>query len=135
MKKCFCCCFKLRWYFHKTAIALSPGKCSGITRTKKYLTTQFYWVDTSLESSSFFFFFEVFLNLCSKLCMHAESLQSCPTLYDPMDHSRPGSSVHGILQARILEWIALSSFRGSIRPRYQTCISYVSCIGRQVLYH
>ena len=130
MKKCFCCCFKLRWYFQKTAITLLPGKHSGITRTKKYLTTQFHWVGTSLES-----FFEVFLNLYSKLCMHAESLQSCLTLYDPMDHSWPGSSVHGILQARILEWIAFSSFRGSFRPRHRTCISYVSCLGRQVLDH
>ena len=38
--------------------------------------------------------------------VHAKSLQSCPTLRDPMDHSPPLSSVHGILQARILEWIA-----------------------------
>ena len=39
--------------------------------------------------------------------------QSCPTLCNPMDCSPPGSSVHGILQARILEWVAISSFRGS----------------------
>ena len=38
--------------------------------------------------------------------MHTKSLQSCPTLCDPMDCSLPGSSVHGILQARILEWVA-----------------------------
>ena len=41
-------------------------------------------------------------------CMRAKSLQSCPTLCDPMDHSPPGSSVHGILQARILEGGAIS---------------------------
>ena len=40
--------------------------------------------------------------------MHAKSLQSCPTLCDPMDCSPPGSSVHGILQARIAEWVAIS---------------------------
>ena len=40
--------------------------------------------------------------------MHAKSLQSCPTLCDPMDSSPPGSSVHRILQARILEWVATS---------------------------
>ena len=40
--------------------------------------------------------------------MHAKSLQSCPTLCDPMDSGPPGSSVHGILEARILEWIAIS---------------------------
>ena len=39
--------------------------------------------------------------------------QLCPTLCDPMDCSRPGSSVHGILQARILAWVGISSFRGS----------------------
>jgi len=38
----------------------------------------------------------------------AESLQSCPTLWDPIDGSPPGSSVPGILQARILEWVAIS---------------------------
>ena len=45
------------------------------------------------------------------------SLQSCPTLCHPMDCSPPGSSVHGILQARILEWIAVPFSRGSSRPR------------------
>ena len=44
-------------------------------------------------------------------------LQSCPTLCDPMDHSLPGPSVHGILQARILEWIAMPFSRGSSGPR------------------
>ena len=43
--------------------------------------------------------------------MHASSLQSCLTLYDPVDCSPPGSSVHGILQARIMEWVAMSSSR------------------------
>ena len=42
------------------------------------------------------------------LCMWAKSIQSCPTLCNPMDCSLPGSSVHGILQARILEWVAIS---------------------------
>ena len=48
------------------------------------------------------------------LCVfvHVKSLQSCPTLWDPMGCSRPGSSVHGILQGRTLEWVAISSFRG-----------------------
>ena len=46
-----------------------------------------------------------------KRCMHAKSLQSCPTLCDPVDCSPPGSSVHRILQARILEWVAMPSSR------------------------
>ena len=47
-----------------------------------------------------------------------------------MDYSPPGSAVHGILQARILEWVAISSSRGSSWPRDWTCLSYLSCIGR-----
>ena len=47
----------------------------------------------------------------------AKSLQSCPTLCDPVDCSPPGSSVHRSLQTRILEWVAISSFRGSSQPR------------------
>ena len=69
------------------------------------------------------------------LCEHTKSLQLCPTLCDLMDHSMPGSSVHRILQSRILEWFVTLSFRGSSQPRYQNCVSYISCIGRWVLYH
>ena len=64
-----------------------------------------------LEFSSFFQYVLVF--------------QSCLTLCDPVDYSLPGSSVHGILQARILEWVAISFSRGSSQPRNQT---QVSCI-------
>jgi len=49
-----------------------------------------------------------------------------------MDHTLPGSSVHGILQARILDWVAMPSSRGSSEPRDQTRISYISCIGRRI---
>ena len=52
-----------------------------------------------------------------------------------MDSSPPGSSVHGILQARILEWVPMPSSRGSSWPRDRTCFSYVSCVGRWILYH
>ena len=55
----------------------------------------------------------------------SEVAQSCPTLCGPMDCSLSGSSVHGIFQARVLEWIAISFSRGSSRPRNQT---QVSCI-------
>ena len=60
--------------------------------------------------------------------MHAKLLQSCPTLCNAMAWSLPGSSVHGILQARILEWIAMLSSRGSSWSRYQNCTSYNACI-------
>ena len=54
--------------------------------------------------------------------------QSCPTLCDPMDCSPSGSSVYGILQARILEWVAMPYSRGSSWPRDRTSISCISCI-------
>ena len=61
--------------------------------------------------------------------MHAKLLQLCPTLCDPMDYSLPGSSVHGILQARTLEWVAILFSRGSsqgLNPHLAHC--------RQILY-
>ena len=61
--------------------------------------------------------------------------RSCPTLCNPTDCSLLGSSVHVILQARILEWIAISSSRGSSWPRDWTHLSYASCISREILYH
>ena len=64
----------------------------------------------------------------------AKSLQSCSTLCDPLDCSQPGSSVHGIVQARTLDWVATPPSRGPSRPRDRTCISYVSCTARQVLH-
>ena len=48
-----------------------------------------------------------------KRCVCAKLLQSCPTLCKPMDYSLPGSFVHGFLQARILEWVAMFSSGGS----------------------
>ena len=67
--------------------------------------------------------------------MHAKSLHLCQTLCDPTDCSLTDSSVHGILQARILVWVAISYSRGSSWPRDWTHVSYLSCIGRWVLYH
>ena len=58
--------------------------------------------------------------------------KSCLTLCDPMDYSPPGSSVHGILQARILEWVAISFSKRSSQPRARTHVSYIS---RQILYN
>ena len=55
-------------------------------------------------------------------------IQSCLTLCDPMDYSPQGSSVHGILQARISEWVAMPSSRGYSQPRNQTQVSHI--VGR-----
>ena len=67
---------------------------------------------------------------CSKgkMSMCAKSLQLCSTFCNPTDCSPPGSSVHGILQARTLEWVAMPSFRGSSQPWDQTCSSCSSYI-------
>ena len=58
--------------------------------------------------------------------------KSCPTLYNAIDCRLPGFSVHGTSQARMLEWVAISSSRGSSRPRDWT---WISCVGRQIFYH
>ena len=68
----------------------------------------------------------------STVCMRW--VTSCPALCDLMDCSPPCSPVHGILQARIVEWVAMPSSRGYSPPR-GTHISYASWIGRWVLYH
>ena len=57
------------------------------------------------------------------------------TLCDPMDCRPSGSSLHGIFQARILKWVAISYFRGSSRPRDQTHVSGISYVGRWILYY
>ena len=76
-----------------------------------------------------------FLSVCLTLCVCVwahKCPQLCLTLCDPMECSLPGSSVHGIFQARTLERVAVSSSRGSSWSRDRTL---VSCIGRWVLYH
>ena len=66
------------------------------------------------------------------MCVCAHTFKLFPTLYDLMDCSPPGSSVHGILQASILEWGAISFSRASSQPRDWT---HVFCIGMQILHH
>ena len=57
------------------------------------------------------------------MCVHAKSLQLCLTFCNPLDCSPPGSSAHGILQARILEWVAMPSSKGSFWPKDRTRVS------------
>ena len=66
------------------------------------------------------------------MCAWVLSSSSRLTLCDPMDCSLTGTAVHGTFQATILEWVVISSRRGSSWTRDRTCIS---CIGRQILYH
>ena len=71
-----------------------------------------------------------FLRVCVCVCVCAHA-QSGSTLCDPMDCNLSGSSVHGILQARILELVAISYSKGSSQPRDRTCVSY---IGRWIFF-
>ena len=66
---------------------------------------------------------------CRSSYTHTEIVQSCPTLWDPMDYSLPGSLFHGILQAWILEWVAISSSRASSWPRDRNWVSRI--VGRR----
>ena len=70
------------------------------------------------------------MSVCVCVCA-----QSCLTLWDPVNYSPPGSSVHGISQARILEQVTISYSRGYSWPRGGNCVSSVSCIDRWILYH
>ena len=81
-------------------------------------------------------YWQVFKKVCMITILqgYAKLLQSSTTLCNPMVCSPLGPSVHGILQARIPEWVAMPSSRGSSRSRDQTCVSNISCIGRQVLF-
>ena len=64
--------------------------------------------------------------------LHAQSFR---TLWDPIDCCPPSSSLHGISQARILEWVAISFSRAFSQPRNLTYQSFICCIGRQIVYH
>ena len=68
------------------------------------------------------------------VCMRAQSHQPCLTLCDPMGCSPPGFSAHGIAQARILEWVAMPSSRGSSWPKDRTCICLCLLHCSQFLY-
>ena len=87
------------------------------------------WEDTTGQHHSIshgFFSLKYVLEIVPYLyiCM---SLQSCPSFCDPMDCKLPGYSFHGILQTRILEWVAMPSSRGSSWPMDQTWVSYSPC--------
>ena len=92
------------------------------------------WTPLKRLSSSSSLFANTLFTSSSPFCVLSvcSVTHSCPALCNPMDCSPLRSSVHGILQPRILEWVAISFSRGSSQPRDRT---HVSCIDRQVLYH
>ena len=91
------------------------GKPFNITVIQAYAPT------SNTEEAEVEWFYE---DLQDLLESGSEITQLCPTLCDPMECSLPGSSVHGIFQARILEWVAISFSRASFRPSDQTRVSF-----------
>ena len=89
-------------------------------------STQYSVIANMGKRISFQFYWDII-----DICVYSVS-QSCPSLWDPMDYSPPGFSVHRISQARILGWDAISFSRGSSRPRDQT---HISCAVRRILCH
>ena len=85
------------------------------------ITRKFYWYLNSDWPSS-----ATVLSLGVKEKKESEVAQSCPIVCDPMDCSLPGSSVHEILQARLLEWVAISFSRGSSQPRDWIQVSHIA---------
>ena len=100
----------------------------GVARSWTWLNN---WIDFLIRHITIFRGLAFCLGyVCVSVCA-----LSCLTLCDPIDCSPPGSSIHGISQARILEWVAISYSRGSSSPRDQNHLSCISCFGRQILYH
>ena len=94
------------------------------------LTIKDFWVRGRLFTHSSWCWKDFIM--ISLLCLSCENgvkvlvSYTCPTLSDPMDCSLPGSSAHGILQARILEWVAIPFSKKSSKPRDQTQVSCIS---------
>ena len=84
------------------------------------------WLAVLYSFNLFLIYFWSFLILGWKVKSESEVVQSCPTLCNPVDCSPPGSSFHGIFQARILEWVAISFSRGSSWPRDRTQVSHIA---------
>ena len=106
---------------------MTTGKT--IVSTKQTFVSKVMFLLFNMLSSYAIAFFPRSVMCCAK------SLQLCPTLSDPVDRSLTGSSVHGILQTRILEWTVIPSSRVSSQRRDQTHVSFVSFIGRWVSYY
>ena len=86
------------------------------------------------KADSFFFFLSFAIGAIAWVSECVCLLSHVWLFCEPVDFSPPGCSAHGIFQVRILEWVAISFFRGSTQIRHQTGVSCVSCIARWVLY-
>ena len=104
-----------------------PGKSTrvGCHCLPRFSTLDKYKIHPCFLQVSFTFY----LSLGHGCACLLSRFRSYLTLWDPMDGSPPGSSVHGILQARILEWVAMSSSRGWSGSGVESRVSYISSIG------
>ena len=105
------------------AICMIPGKFSKLWISISSVVSKFSWTNRNSESA-----------LKTWCLVHekwgrSEVAKSRPTLWDPVDCSLPHSSIHGIFQARVLEWVTISFSRGSSQPRDQTQVSRI--VGRR----
>ena len=98
---------------HEPNIPIVQGLCSCHPTLPTFSLLKDLWLTHGSSSQSF----------------ESEVAQSCPTLFHPMDCSLPGFSIHGIFQARILEWVTISFSRRSFRPRGWTQVSHI--VGRR----
>ena len=130
-----------------TAHAHILGMCSPKNEGREICTSvcvSFWSLETALkktvlsekliETLALRVFLSVFPYVYAYICVHVCVLSHFSHIWlcSPVDCSLPSSSVHGILQARILEWVATRSSSGSSQPRDRPCVSHISCIGRQV---
>ena len=122
-----------------TVSIVSPSVCHEVMGLDAMIFVFWMLSWLAFSFSSFTFIKRLFSSLFSAVRVVsfacAKWLQLCPTLCVPMDWSLPSSSVHGILQTRILKRVAIPFSRGSSRPRDWTQVSSISCISRWVLYH
>ena len=121
--------FFLNWTFFLDTIwtfrGLGSRKIQDLHNTK-------YFFHFQRQTPAFFpTFFPLTKLLCVCLCSVTQSMSDS---YSLMDYSPPGSSIHGILQAKILVRVAISSSKASCWPRDQTRVSCISYTGRQILY-
>ena len=119
------CIYQINFQFVTSAYAVSQEQLSKTNlvlfiELKRYLEISSTYITIYLDNTTFC--------LCAQLLSHVQ------IFCNPMDCTLLGSSVHGIFQARILEWVTISSSKESPRSRNQTHISCIFCIGRQILH-
>ena len=105
-----------------------------IALINKYLLVFFYFVWLVIELFKDSLCLMLIRDLVPSTMLVCVCILSCVWLCDPKDSGPPCSSVHGVFQARILQWLAISCSKGSFQPRDRTCVSCRSLIGRWILY-